>query len=299
MERILVPIDFSPASVSAWKTALFFAQEYRAEVMVLHVCAPSFWEPYMPLLLETALREKRGKEANLAFSKWLEKWAIPSRVKVNHQLLYGEVGKKIKQTAKDWKADLIIMGNGKALESKKKWLGSTASSVLKQCHIEILIVPEGKEVQEIKRIVFGMPFEEERIEAIESVLLFGRKFGAKLVCVHFYKKDVHKQILPKLEILKRAYRQELLEGSIRFELVHEQNFRKGLSNYLKSQHSDLLVLAARQREGLRELFSPLSTAEELMSDVQLPVWTLPNRDEDRDEVFLETSKLTGDLPPSN
>lgn len=294
MQRILVPIDFSPASVSAWKTALYFAEIYRAELMVLHVCAPSFWEPYMPLLLETALKEKRQEEAQLAFSKWLQKWAIPARVNINHQLVYGDVEQNIKKAAQEWKADLIVMGNGKGLEIKKKWLGSTVSHVLNHCKAEILIVPEGKEIQLINQLVFAMPFEEERIEAIERVLLFTRKFDARVNCVHFYKKDVHKESLSKLEILQRAYRNELMEGIIQFELINERSFEKGLRNYLKHKKADLLVLMAQQREGLMEMFTPMSTAEEVMANSQLPVWTLPSVDEESDSLFLETIKKGDD-----
>ncbi|MCI4667347.1 MAG: universal stress protein [Bacteroidia bacterium] len=277
MNRILVPIDFSPASISAWKTALYFARIFRAAVRVIHVCPKGFWEPYMPLLLETALREQREEEAKTAFGKWLDKWSVNGVIEIQHDLLYGDVDQTILRVAKDWKADLLVMGNKKDIQLKKKWLGSTVAAVLKKCEQEVLIVPDGKEINSIGSMTFAMSFEEERVEAIESVLLFSGRIGSRLTCLNIHKKKQEEKGIPKAEILKRAYKQELKEGLIQFDSVIDNDFEEGVKKYLHLHPADLLVLMGEESDGLFNIFSPQSQAEELVGSNQLPVWVLPNQ----------------------
>jgi nucleotide-binding universal stress UspA family protein len=281
MRKILVPVDFSPSSISAWKTAIFLAKVQQAELRVLHVCAPSFWEPYMPLLLETALKEKRMEKADFAFSAWLKKWIPSEEVSWTRSLLHGDVDEHILSEAKSWGADLIIMGSGKELDVKSKLLGTTVSTVLKktQQERELLVIPEGKELRAIRQIVFAMTMEQERIEAIESVLIFAKTHGAFLECVHFNEEHEAKKN-SRVGLLKRAYRQELSEGLINFEVIHNRDFEKGLMEYLLNHKINLLVLFAEEKNPFPDLFSPISHAEEVLNHIKIPIWILPNRKAD-------------------
>ncbi|HUO33364.1 MAG TPA: universal stress protein [Candidatus Acidoferrum sp.] len=100
--RILFPTDFTAASFAAFPYALSLAQEFQAELMLLHVVP----EP-KPGDLVSAQDVRGGAEHRL--HKMLPEeamaWCRPDYVVVS-----GEIGEKILETAKRKRADLIVLG---------------------------------------------------------------------------------------------------------------------------------------------------------------------------------------------
>jgi nucleotide-binding universal stress UspA family protein len=142
LKKILVPMDFSPASQHAFHYALRFAEEFGAELTLLYVLepapSPSFPAiPCAPFFLETdfSRAEKNlqsfataARIGNIEHHRWKVRAGIPS-----HEIV---------AVAKDAGFDLIIIATHGYTGWKHFCIGSTAERVVRAAPCPVLVVRE-------------------------------------------------------------------------------------------------------------------------------------------------------------
>ena len=140
-------MDFSPASKNAFRYALRFAEEFGAEVTLLHVvepprrpCSPSPPSPAFPRcpsFPETDFSEPKknlraliasSTNGNLEHSRWKMRTGVPS-----HEIV---------DAAKEADADLIIIATHGYTGWKHFCIGSTAERVVRAAPCPVLVVRE-------------------------------------------------------------------------------------------------------------------------------------------------------------
>ena len=145
LKKILVPVDFSPASKNAFRYALRFAEEFGAEVTLLYVvdpapstrfaAIPAF--PEMPSFPETDFSEPKknlraliasSTNGNLERPRWKMRTGVPS-----HEIV---------DAAKEGDADLIIIATHGYTGWKHFCIGSTAERVVRAAPCPVLVVRE-------------------------------------------------------------------------------------------------------------------------------------------------------------
>jgi nucleotide-binding universal stress UspA family protein len=140
-KRILCGVDFLPASILAFDTALEFARSFQAALHIMHVI-PVY--PVVPLSPapssgDTTLSlEERATEALEALikreAKTLE--GAPLTTEITRGRAYVEILNR----ARDYRADLIVLG-AKGFSLPEEALGGgTAEHVLKGASCSVLIV---------------------------------------------------------------------------------------------------------------------------------------------------------------
>lgn len=138
-KRILVPVDFSDASGRALATALDLAADLGAEIKVIHihqVQAQYMIEGglYAPELDEDELIEKRKKELDKFVEEHKRDLDIAREVRA------GLPEKEILDIARDFKADLIVMGTHGRTGLSHLLMGSVTENVLRHADVPILSV---------------------------------------------------------------------------------------------------------------------------------------------------------------
>src|SRR5262249_9833673 len=131
--RILVPVDFSPCSVEAFRTAMSLAEKTQAEVLLLRVIDTSALEAFNRLGLlavpsDTAAQKKRLRHhARLNARRLIESEQAPG-VTVRRMILEGAPFVEIAKTTRAEKVDLVVMGSygGRAGGMGKNFFGGTA-----------------------------------------------------------------------------------------------------------------------------------------------------------------------------
>lgn len=130
INRILCPVDFSPASSAAVKYAVGLAANYEAKVHLFHVIAP-----LAPTLYEypvhgvdiTKLLEENSTEE---LSK-LEGMVREAGVAVESERRMGDVYDEIKRVTQLTKPDLIVMGTHGSRAVERWFLGSTTEKLMR------------------------------------------------------------------------------------------------------------------------------------------------------------------------
>jgi universal stress protein A len=140
---ILVPIDFSERSKKALEYAASLAEQFRGEVVVLHVLQPVMfpgelgYTPAMILEMNEQL-EKETEEKLLAISRYCINPIFLKKAVVRMGTAFNEIN----EVAKIHHVDLIILTTHGYTGLKHVFLGSTAERVVRHAPCPVLVVRE-------------------------------------------------------------------------------------------------------------------------------------------------------------
>ena len=140
IKRILVAVDDSPDSLAAARVAVELAGRISAQLRAVHVLANH--------LLNTALEQASGRPAAdvrraLAAHTVLarvSKLAKSADVEIDTDLLSGDIGPAILDAARDWPADLVIVGKSARSASGEPYVGAQTRHVLEFASQPVLVV---------------------------------------------------------------------------------------------------------------------------------------------------------------
>ena len=140
IKRILVPVDFSEPSRKALHYAVYFAKQFNAEILLLHVVEPSPPPPDYLAVNSSSLENSLREEAAGRLSRW--RGEIASQTPVRTSVRSGNACLEIIRTADENNIDLIIMGTHGRMGLAHLFLGSTAERVVRQGPCPAMVVRE-------------------------------------------------------------------------------------------------------------------------------------------------------------
>jgi universal stress protein A len=141
LNRILVPTDFSESSNSAYKYALKFAQQFHAELHVIHVLEPVLSPEFANLPGAAALPREELVLASTNLRVWADS-AGAMGIRTNLVLRNGLPAHEIVEAAKDLNVDLVILATHGHTGWKHFCIGSTAERVVRAAPCPVLVVRE-------------------------------------------------------------------------------------------------------------------------------------------------------------
>lgn len=146
--RILVPVDGSAASLKGLDEALKLAKAMQAQVKLVHVVNELVIDSgYMPIVdygtVIAILRESGKKVLAATEAVARERGATVEAEMIEH--IGGHAADVIVQVAKQWSADLIVMGTHGRRGLRRLALGSDAELVLRSSPIPVLMVRSAPE----------------------------------------------------------------------------------------------------------------------------------------------------------
>jgi universal stress protein A len=140
--RILCAVDFSETSLEAFRLAAEIARRFAGSLYVLHVIEA---RPVTPNLIgEDAVGEmavELEEKATSALESLVESSAsYLEGVPLNLEVTVGRAFVEILNHARDWSADLIVIGAQGAVALEQIVVGRTAERVMKNAPCSMLIV---------------------------------------------------------------------------------------------------------------------------------------------------------------
>jgi nucleotide-binding universal stress UspA family protein len=141
--KILVPTDFSSYSDRALAQALDIAQEYKAQVYMLHVVPEKIGHSIDDYgLTPRSIKQMETKMINGAkkkLQKELNKFLQVNELEVFGEVVIGNPSEIILNTQKDKKIDLIVISSLGKTGLAKFFLGSVTRNVLKGSTCPVLL----------------------------------------------------------------------------------------------------------------------------------------------------------------
>ncbi|MGB3758397.1 MAG: universal stress protein [Rivularia sp. (in: cyanobacteria)] len=154
LNRILVAIDNSHMNQQVFDEAVSLAKATDANLMLLHVLSPldeQYVDPLFlqPTILYPQLQGNNSKYANdwqklkdnrFNWLSWLCEEATKLGVKTEFSLNIGEPSRMICDIARNWQADVIVIGRRGRRGISEFLMGSVSSYVLHRAHCSVFIV---------------------------------------------------------------------------------------------------------------------------------------------------------------
>ncbi len=283
---ILVAVDFSTGSRTAYDQAVRIAALHGAKVHVLHVVdsaavaalADSREEPF----------ENHAKVATegagTALSQWMAQSPAPDNYEVTIAL--GTPLHEILEHARTLKADLLVAGIAGAGEMPAG-AGSISSKLARKVQTPVLLV-RTNHPQPFRKIVACLDFSESSRAVVEQASSVARMDGAAVDFVHVWQEPWLGMAYPTpsadtrvpsmvyapddREVFIQGLRKELHEfvgdagqGIESNEVLHEGlSHGNGIAEHAKESEADLIIIGGKGRTNLRYVLLG-STAERLLT----------------------------------
>jgi nucleotide-binding universal stress UspA family protein len=146
VKKILVAVDFSDASKAALALALALAEKVGAQVHVLHVLEyPIYMTPDLTVTVPGSPSQAYVAYARKQTAEMMQGLVAPHResaVRFTEEIIPGEPGAKILNSAKEGGFDLIVMGTHGRKGLKHLLLGSVAEWVVRNAPCPVLTTRE-------------------------------------------------------------------------------------------------------------------------------------------------------------
>lgn len=299
IERILVPLDFSPASMEALDYAVSLAKQFHAAIHLVHVHPPD--EPSsVPgaghLLLQSAEAIERLNEELAGIHRKRVEPFCPENCHVRGGRPYQE----IIELAREIDADLIVLATRGHTGLKRVLLGSTAERVVRFASRPVLVVRRRRRKGRggagtaaelhIRKILAPVDFSECSMAGAMYAAFLGKAFGAKLCLLHVVQPPAPILVdrvsvdLSSIDSLNLKNARLDMEAFSKLDFLRDikcaMEVRTGypvdqIGSETKQNDVDLVVISTHGRTGFNRMLLG-SVAEHVVRYAECPVMVVPS-----------------------
>jgi nucleotide-binding universal stress UspA family protein len=260
--NILIPTDYSEASLNALETAIIIAKRNDATIHLLHINDTV-------LVPEETYAIKNAHQIGHAIADNIkQRHGIDTKVLFND----GFIGPTIVKQALEIKPDLIVMGACGASGHRDLFIGSNSYYTIKYACCPVLIVPEGKRWQHFHQVLF--PFRPtigafKKYQFISDLVLQidpDSRFNLFAISIDRKEHDV-KQVTEIVNELK-----SMSKGTVPFEVSYSygKNIPEEVLDKADRTKTDLIVISSTVDVANKQFFiGPFS--QRIINHARMPV----------------------------
>lgn len=142
IQHILLAVDDSPASMAATQVAIEMASRLDAEVYAATVIVNHAVDERLAAALDSrATLTRRRDQAAASVLRHVARLAARAGVPVRTLTLYGEPAPCLLKQAREWPADLVVMGHASRPGAGQHYVGAQTQHVLEFAEQPVLVVP--------------------------------------------------------------------------------------------------------------------------------------------------------------
>ena len=187
MDKIVVPVDFTPVSTNAFMYAHRLATDLHAVTKAVHVYCPSSTE----LVAATKevgidLEVNRQQQLQHFISQFDVDWGsdILQVSLIDSELRTGFPVEEILHSVEENGAKMIVMGTTGDSGWNKKWLGSVSTELLELAPAPLLLVPAAARYVGVSDILYAYDDISLDKKVMPALVDFARNSGANIHLVH-------------------------------------------------------------------------------------------------------------------
>ncbi|HEX4998223.1 MAG TPA: universal stress protein [Terriglobia bacterium] len=281
--RILIPIDFSPASRLALRYGVVLARCFSAELILLHVVdTGSRLDRALGAVAESAHIEQQEEAARMLPALLSEK----DRLELKPRLLVelGSVAARIVAASRRERVGLVVMGTRGLGLLRRSLMGSVTEDVLKTVRVPVLTLGHDAGPQQIDRILLAMKLSPgfHTIGLMASHL--ARRIHASLIAFHAVDVGIEDGAEESTYLGEeraaeaQAKLRELLSGVpgniVTEARVAEDSISASILRCAGNHDAGLIVLGVRKGKGARHT-SLTSVVDRIIREASVPVLSIP------------------------
>ncbi|MCC6724280.1 MAG: universal stress protein [Saprospiraceae bacterium] len=267
IHKILVPTDFSDCAINAYHFSLQLASKWNANIKLLHVVTPDYGVTDLPVLVDIATKEKIEVSSELlknfresGLANMLE--MLPSLPVVTDELKVSSLPyAAIATTADENEVDLVVIGTNDYHSAWENAFGTNASSVLKQAHCNVLVVPELAPFHGFSAIGFAADLHETDPYHLWRFCKLMEPFHSVVHCTHIEKQGSSDKTQMRFEELQAFFENNNTALQLQFHALDEDSIETGLGVFIESYGLDLLAMPSPHRDAFSNMFHKSMTRQ--------------------------------------
>jgi nucleotide-binding universal stress UspA family protein len=184
---ILCPVDFFPASEHAFDYAIALAQNYDADVHVLHVVSavtPTSYE-FQLNTAEVLTQLRKHAEEKM---KSLVARAEEAGVSAHPETRIGDIDETIVHAVGEHKPDIVIMGTHGRRGFERWFLGSVTERLLRKSPVPVLTTSDAgsraRVPPDVRRVLVTTDFSEGTNRAMDYAFAIAQEAPAEVTLLH-------------------------------------------------------------------------------------------------------------------
>lgn len=268
MKNILVPIDFSEASLNAINYAASLANAFNAGLTLVHAyTGTSAFDESSEATVHDSLEELEAANEKL-LEKEMERFSKQFTVKIDRLLKKGNPIKVINEVAQKIKPELIIMGM-KGKGESNSFFGSTTTSIIDKTFIPILVIPFNTNYHPISTLTLASDFKNETLLSNFTIL---EQFVARFdPFIQILNVQTHPSGLSAKEIAdKMSAGLRWNKDRYSFNIIKENDIEEGINKFLNQHPADLLVMVAKEHSFIEQVVG-ISHTKRMTKQTEIPL----------------------------
>ena len=276
VKHLLFPTDFSEAAQDAFLSALHLAARLKAKLTVLHVIYPEYEPMDLPVLSAKATEEKlevaKNVMDNLVNSAQkladLDEQAMPE---VEKHFEIGVPASTIVSAAERCGCDMILMSTRKKHTSLEQWLGTVTAEVVQKAPCPVMVLPEGRFLEQLKIMVYATALKESDTYRIWETAQLLQAYQAIMHVVHVRTEAEKREI--SMEDLEAFFSENPPALQMKFHVLESKDVVSALNAFAEEYEVDLLVMSSVRRSFWERLFYE-SRSRAMVLQAKVPILVL-------------------------
>lgn len=260
--NILSPTDFSENARGAFEYALSMWGDEPHCFYLLHAYQTLQKAPEFLISVDDILREnsQQSLEQELAHFKH-----FPVHQKTDFKILNypGPIESVIPKVVVEHQVDMVVMGTKGVLG------GNHTSKIIGKTQCPLMVIPENTRFIKPERIIVATDLQKiKNPNIINRVVSISKKFDSQLSFLNISGKEGD---VARKDFFENWQFNSHLQGvDFDFNHIEEKQVLKGISQFVKDQKADMIVLISRQYPLLQRIFHK-SITKDMSMQAQLPL----------------------------
>jgi nucleotide-binding universal stress UspA family protein len=272
MKNIIVPTDFSPASVNAAYYAAELALNIQADIVLLHALPLPITVSEVPLPPDSYKLSEA--EAQLSLKELQQKLETHTNDKVciTCRVTTDSFAGEIENFNKKPNIFAMVMGTSGAGATEAFFLGSFSLTAARHFTHPLIVVPPGCTFQGIHKI--GLACDMHNVlETVPfpAVKALFKQFDAKLEILYISKPG--EKMYPQVLIQSKFMQDHLVALHPEIRITTNEDIKAGLEDFVQKSGIELLILVPKERNFVERIFHK-SVTENMVLQAAVPVLIL-------------------------
>lgn len=290
---LLIPVDFSPASMLAVRIGFFLASRFNVEPIVMHAfLAPAFpSEPFAedlenpgtPLMEETMEEitdyRKIAAEQLARFKKQIhnaQKQGSVTDIHFSTTLLEGVPEQVINEYCRDNKPLMVVMATRGVHKKEADLVGSVTAEVIDACRVPVFTIPEecapiAKD--SLKNVLFFCTLTPVDILNMRGLMKLA-DYPASNVYLLPVSERSYDNVTSTIEDVAHVFSQSYPTATFHLESFKKGKFEDNLRVFLNNHDIDVIIVPNKKSTAFSRFFKP-TLAHRILFDKDIPLLVLP------------------------
>jgi len=277
MKKILVPVDFSKASITALDVAAEIAKKAGAEVVALHVVEET-GESSFNVMGEVARESFEDRLFTLKLieksKKQLEKLVLDQKynsIKLDGELRLGNAFHGMNTIIAEQKVDLVVMGTRGHSRLEEMIIGSNTEKVVRHAKIPVLSVHKKPNKVNFKNIVYATSMSKDEEPFAKVVKNAQEMYNSKIHLVRINTPGDFQRDRVAIDYMEK-FAKKLGLKNYTVNIYNDITEEEGIIYFAESINADMIAMATHGRTGFAHVLAG-SIAEEVVNHAKRPVLT--------------------------